>query len=146
MIKRITVVTFLASLTLLTACAGSKASDPTAAIEAGNQKFVEHFLRGDEKAVAALYTEDAQVVAPGAAIAQGREAIGKLWRGAMDSGIKGLALKTLHASAVGDLAYEDGEVTILREDGTPTSARYLVVWKRIDGQWYLHRDIWNMGQ
>lgn len=140
----IAIVTLVVTMGCLTACSGGNA-DPTPAIEATNKVFVENFLKGDEKAVAALYSEDAKVVAPGAPVATGRSEIARFWRGSMDSGIKDLTLRTLHASADGDLAYEDGAVTILRADGTPVGARYLVVWKRIDGQWYLHRDIWNVG-
>jgi uncharacterized protein (TIGR02246 family) len=141
---RITIAALVIALAGLTACSGGNA-DPTPAIEATNKVFVENFLKGDEKALAGLYTEDAKVVAPGAPVATGRSEIARFWRGSMDTGIKDLTLRTLHASADGDLAYEDGAVTILRADGTPVGARYLVVWKRIDGQWYLHRDIWNVG-
>lgn len=137
--------TLAASLVLLVSCSGETTSDPTAAIEASNKVFVEHFLKGDEKALAGLYTEDAEVVAPGAPIARGRDEIARLWRVSMDSGIKGLALKTTQASADADLAYEDGTVSIVRADDSTVSARYLVVWKRVDGKWYMHRDIWNVG-
>ena len=28
-------------------------------------------------------------------------------------------------------------------DGAVTEYRYVVAWKRVDGRWKLHRDIWN---
>lgn len=130
---------------LLTAC-GGKDKDPTSAIEAANKVFVQHFLAGNEKALAALYTEDAKVIAPGSKVAKGRAEIAVFWRGVMDSGVKDLTLRTLEAEADGDLAYEVGAVSILGQDGSPSGARYVVVWKQIDGSWYLHRDIWNAGQ
>jgi len=138
------VVILLLSIVLLFGCSG-KTEDPTPAIEAGNKAFIEHFLKGDEKAVAALYTEDAKIIAPGSPITSGRAEIAKFWRGFMDTGVKDITLKTLHASASGDLAYEEGAATIVNKDGSPSGVRYVVVWKRVDGDWYLHRDIWNVG-
>lgn len=144
--KRLLAVVLVSSSVLLSGCADKESEDPTPAIEAGNDAFVENFLKGDERAVAALYTEDAKIVAPGSPVVSGRAGVAKFWRGFMDTGVKDFTLKTLDASASGDLAYEDGVATIIDKDGSPTAIRYLVVWKRVDGEWYLHRDIWNSGQ
>lgn len=138
------VVMLLSSFMLLAGCS-SKPEDPTPAIEANNKLFVEHFLAGDEKAVAALYSEEAKIIAPASPIVSGRGEIAKFWRGFMDTGAKDITLKTLHASASGDFAYEDGAATVVGKDGSPSGVRYVVVWKRVDGKWYLHRDIWNAG-
>jgi hypothetical protein len=44
-------------------------------------------------------------------------------------------------------AAEAGEATLRQEPsgGPATTAvvKYVVVWKRVGGQWRLHRDIWN---
>jgi ketosteroid isomerase-like protein len=46
--------------------------------------------------------------------------------------------------AHGDMAYEVGKLTLKGEDGTVLdSGKYVVIWKRENGQWRLHRDIWN---
>ena len=50
------------------------------AVENGNRAFIAAFLRGDAKAVSELYTEDAQVIAPGAPVARGRAAIAAAWQ------------------------------------------------------------------
>lgn len=139
------IIILLSSVMLLAGCS-SKPEDPTPAIEATNKQFVENFLAGDEKAIAELYTEDAKIVAPGTPIVSGRGEIAKFWRGFMDTGVKDVTLKTLHASGSEDLAYEDGVATVLGKDGSPSGVRYVVVWKRVDGKWYLHRDIWNEGK
>jgi ketosteroid isomerase-like protein len=36
-------------------------------------------------------------------------------------------------------------MTMATPDGKSETARikYVVVWKRVDGAWLLHRDIWN---
>jgi len=119
------------------------ADDVRAAVEAGNRAFTAAFLRGDSQAVARLYTEDAEVIAPGAPVARGRTAIAAAWQKAIDSGVKDVALTTQDVDSAGDLAAETGKVRLVARDGTATEARYVVVWKRIGGEWKLHRDIWN---
>jgi uncharacterized protein (TIGR02246 family) len=114
------------------------------AVDAGNYFFRKAFEARDAQAIAELYTEDARVIAPGAEPAAGREAIVAFWTGAMQE-TKGVRLETLTVEADGDLAFEDGVVHLTANDGSESSARYLVVWKRIGRRWHLHRDIWNAG-
>jgi uncharacterized protein (TIGR02246 family) len=119
------------------------ADDVRAAVEAGNRAFVTAFLAGDARAVAELYTDDARVVAPGSPPAGGRAEIEAFWRGVIASGVKDVALTTASVEASGGLAVEDGTVRLVAADGTVNEDRYVVVWKRLDGRWRLHRDIWN---
>ena len=121
----------------------SSADDVRAAVDAGNRAFTAAFVRGDAKAVSELYTEDAQVIAPGAPVAKGRPAIAAAWQKAMES-VKDVRLETADVESAGDLAVETGTVQLTAKSGALTNERYLVVWKRAkDGQWKLHRDIWN---
>ena len=113
------------------------------AIEAGNQAFIATFFRGDAQAVANLYTEDAKVIAPGAAVASGHAAIAIFWQAVMDTHVKAITLNTDVVESVGDLAYEDGIVKIVGANDEVTEGRYVVVWKKVGDTWQLHRDIWN---
>jgi uncharacterized protein (TIGR02246 family) len=119
------------------------ADDVRAAVEAGNRAFVTAFLAGDARAVSELYTEGARVVAPESPVANGRSEIEALWRGVIASGVKDVVLSTGSVEAIGDLAIEDGTVRLVAADGTVSVSRYVVVWKRVDGRWKMHRDIWN---
>jgi uncharacterized protein (TIGR02246 family) len=121
----------------------ARADEVRDAVEAGNQAFIAAFLRGDAAAVSQLYTESAEVIAPGEPVARGRAAIAAAWQKAIDSGVKDVKLSTAQVEAAGDLAYETGTVQLVAKDGKVTQARYLVVWKREGGRWKLHRDIWN---
>lgn len=112
-------------------------------VEAGNREFTKAFLRGDSAGVAALYTEDAQVIAPGSALVSGRAAIAAFWQKSIDAGTKDVALETTDVESAGGLAYETGNVRLVAKDGAVSRARYLVVWKRVGDRWLLHRDIWN---
>jgi len=137
----------LASLSLV-ALAGLAAApahaDPVRdAVEAGNRAFAAAFVKGDAAAIAQLYTADAKVIAPGAPVTTGRAAIQAFWQKSIDSGIKDVKLETGEVESAGDLAYETGTVRLVAKDGAVSGARYLVVWKRSEGKWHLHRDIWN---
>ena len=120
-----------------------RAGEVRAAVEAGNRAFIAALLRGDARAVADLYTENAQVIAPGAPVARGRSAIAAAWQKAIDAGVKDLKLDTAHVESGGDLACETGTVRLVDKDGAVTEGRYVVTWKRTSGKWKLHRDIWN---
>lgn len=132
-----------AAAAVLSYGAAARADDARAAVDAGNRAFIAAFHRGDAQAVAALYTEDAEVIAPGAPVARGRAAIAAAWQKAIDSGVKGLTLDTASVESSGDLACETGTVRLVAKDGGVTEDRYVVVWKRTNGTWQLHRDIWN---
>jgi uncharacterized protein (TIGR02246 family) len=123
--------------------APARSDEVRSSIESGNRAFAAAFLRGDAEAVAELYTEDAEVMPPGAGSVVGRPAIAAFWKSAIEAGVKDLVLVTEQVESAGDLAYEIGRVRIVGNDGRVTEDRYLVVWKRGDGGWRLHRDIWN---
>jgi uncharacterized protein (TIGR02246 family) len=130
-------------LMLLSFATPAPADDVRAAVDGGNRAFTAAFVRGDAKAVSELYTEDAQVIAPGAPVAKGRAAIAAAWQKAMES-VKDVRLETADVESAGDLAVETGTVHLTAKGGALTKERYLVVWKRAkDGAWKLHRDIWN---
>ena len=117
-------------------------------IEQRNAEFVAAFNRGDMAGLAAAYTEDGQVLPPGHPPLSGRAAIQQFWQSVMDQGVRGVELRTEHAEAAGDLAYEIGTATLrIRTDGgaeTTDTLKYIVVWKRqAGGPWQLAADIWN---
>lgn len=134
-------ITFALSIGL--ASQPARAEDIRKAIDAGNAAFRTALLAGDARKISGLYTANADVIPAGAPIASGRAAIAAFWQGAIDAGVKDLALETRGVEAAGDLAIEDGAATFTSADGALSSSRYVVVWKREGGSWKLHRDIWN---
>ncbi len=117
-------------------------------IEEANAKLVEAYNRHDAAAVAALYTDDAKVLPPNNRMVSGKAAIQAFWKGAMEMGVRSVALKAVEVRSDGDLAYEVGSVTLnIKPPGgearTQTD-KYVIVWKRqADGSWKLAVDIWN---
>ena len=85
---------------------------------------------------------------PDGPIVTGREAVKQLWAAAIrEHGMTSCALTTDMLDFAGDVATEVGHatMTLAPPGGKSETARikYLVVWKRINGTWLLHRDIWN---
>jgi|SRR3954462_947401 uncharacterized protein (TIGR02246 family) len=113
-------------------------------IDEGNRNFGAAAARKDYAGMAAFYTEDAKVLPPDASIVSGRTAIEEFWRSAANAlGLTDITLKTVDLEVAGDIAYEIGEAD-LKLGSAQAKAKYLVVWLRSrDGQWRLHRDIWN---
>jgi uncharacterized protein (TIGR02246 family) len=114
------------------------------AIVAANEAFMARFNSGDPAAVAALYTGTGQVLPPNGDFVTGQEAIQGFWQAVMDMGIKQAKLETGEVEAHGDTAIEVSTFTLRGGDGQLLDqGKYIVIWKREDGQWKLHRDIFN---
>jgi len=124
--------------------APAQSQETRAAIEAGNKQVSAAFAKGDAAALAALYTRTAEVFPPGGDVAKGKEAIQKMFQGAIDAGVKDLTLSTVEVEQHGDTAHEVGFWTMKGPDGAVVDhGKYVVVWKKEQGRWKLHRDIWN---
>jgi len=119
--------------------------DVSAEIMAANEAFVAANNAGDAAGVAAMYTDDAILYPPnGEPLAGGPEAIAAFFQGVFDAGIERVILETVEAVGMGDTAVEIGRLTLLGADGgTIDSGSYMVLWKKTDTGWKLHRDIWN---
>jgi uncharacterized protein (TIGR02246 family) len=114
-----------------------------AEIEGVNRAFEDAARKRDTERVAALYTADAIVMPPDAQFVKGRESIKQFWSSAIQQlGVKDVRLDTVDLEIAGDTAYEVGEALLTLESGAAT-VKYVVVWKKVGGQWRLHRDIWN---
>lgn len=120
-------------------------ADPVrSAIEAGNRKFIDGAAKKDAAMIASAYTLDGEAFPPNSEIVKGRPALQKLWQSVLDSGIAAIDLVTTEVESAGDIAYEAGTYTMKMKDGTLADrGKYCVVWKRVGGQWLLHRDIWT---
>ncbi len=97
----------------------------------------------DVQKALAFWAEDAISQGAGAPQVQGKEAIGDLYRQYFESGmLKEFSGTTsyLEVSAAGDLAYEYGVnrfVLAGPEGDLLDMGKYLVVWKKIEGEWFI---------
>lgn len=114
------------------------------AITAVNQQFMDAYNSQDAEALAGLYTADGMLLPPNTKSVQGRENIQNFWGQAMSMGPSQLKLETTELYAHAEEATEMGMATVTAPDGTLLdTGPFMVIWKKVDGSWYLHRDIWN---
>jgi len=116
-----------------------------ATIEKLNDAWTAAFNKGDARAVAAMYAEDAYVLPPGSDIVKGRAAIEAFWRQAAQQ-MGDAKLTTLDVLPLGrNAAREIGTVSLKTKSQPPQEivGKYAVVWRKIGGQWKLATDIWN---
>ena len=131
----------------LAACAAPEppqAQDVSGEIQAADEQFAAAFTAGDAAAVAAFYTDDGMLLPPNGDFVSGKAAIESFWRSVMDMGIASAKLTVEEAEGFGDTAWEVGRYTLFTAAGdTIDEGKYIVVWKRTEAGWRLHRDIWN---
>lgn len=140
----------LKSLCLMLFCsflfAGDDAAEIRKIIESQNKKFIQTLIDEDAEAHAALFTQDAVTMFPGAPMVKGRDAIyrEKLTQFNKVRVIDGV-IKTERVEASGDLAYEIAYFSYtLKINNQPSrivGGKTLVVWKRqADGRWLIQVD------
>ena len=119
-----------------------------ARIAQANERFEETFGRQDAAAMAALYTEDGQLLPAGSGIVEGTAAIGRYWQGVFDAGLTGAELETLDvfAGADGETATEVGRYRLTGAGHDADVGKFVVIWQRTPEGWKLHRDIWTTDQ
>ena len=114
------------------------------AIAAANTEFEKAHLRGDAKAIAAQYTDDAQLLWEDRDIIKGREAIEVEWRKDMGGPGRKATITLLEVEEHGDWAFETSKFLVTAPDGNVVyDGKYICIWKRVNGQWKIHRDIGN---
>ena len=149
---------------LLPACqAGEKPGNNTADVNtaaAGNIGADEQAIRGqvdrwlqlvkakDAAAIAGLYAEDGAVMPPNAPIGKGREAIQKTWASIMQTPGFDLTFtpEQIIVSSSGDMALDRGTYRLaVAPHGTAQTdtGKYVVVWRKIGGEWKAAADIFN---
>lgn len=140
----------------VTGCAPPPADTPVdtsadlAALKAEVLDWIASFNAGDADAVAALYTDDAVVIPPGAPIAKGRAAIRDFiaadFSGMQAQGLTYTGEASSDGAIDGDLGWVSGTGFVQDSSGaTLGSARYLTIYERRDGEWQISRDTWNLG-
>jgi ketosteroid isomerase-like protein len=92
-------------------------------------------------AVAALYSEDAQLLPPGAAVVNGHAAIKDFWANDIATGWGQITITSDAGGTAGEWAWRAGAFSV---QVTPVvTGKYVEVWHKTADGWRLHRDIWN---
>lgn len=148
---------FVIAFTLVCACAHTPSTaappvDPTtvvrSAITAANEEFARALVRGDAKAMAAVFAEDGDIIpwtqrgfVSGRAAIEAYQAKRLAARRYLD-----VVITTVQLGVSGDVAWELGtnRATIQQAQGAPVvvTGRYLAVWNRgPDGTWRIRADL-----
>lgn len=115
-------------------------------IQKANRIFEQDVVaRRNIDALDQVYTQDARILPPGAEMVSGRANIKKFWKSAIDSmGVKAVKLQTVDFEPVGDKGFEIGRATLEFAAGTPpVDVKYVVLWRRENGEWKWHVDMWS---
>src|SRR5258708_34439645 len=104
------------------------------AVDRGNRAFLAAYASHDSAKLAALYAPDAAAFPPGGARADGREAVRKVWQGAMDAGVTNVKGRTVEVAVSGNFAYESAEYSLDAPSKhgklAPSARTYVVVYER----------------
>lgn len=119
-----------------------------AAIERANTAWLAAFSSGNFAEMAALYSDDASLSAPGTDPLEGRESILGYLSSRRGRGMSDPFLKTLDVVTMGDVAYETGTYGFSSgaEGGLAgvETGKYFVIWKAgSDGTWRYNLGIWT---
>ena len=122
----------------------TQSTDIRESITAANDEFMAAFKRADAAGLAALYTEDGQVLPPNGDFVTGRQAIQGFWQVLFDMGIKEAKMEIVEVEKHGDTVVEVSKFKLLADGGQVLErGKYIVIWKQDGGRWKLHRDIFN---
>lgn len=118
------------------------------AIRAQVDRWLQLVKTKDAAGIAAFYTEDGAVMPPNAPIGKGRAAIEKTWASMMQTPGFDLifAPDQIIVSSSGDMALDRGTYRLkIAPDGTQTTdtGKYVVVWRKVGGEWKAAADIFN---
>jgi uncharacterized protein (TIGR02246 family) len=118
-----------------------------AALKAATAEWLNAYNAGDVEKIVALYTEDAVLMPPHAAVATGHAGIRAFLTtdtaAAKAAGVK-LIPGAATAGVAGDTGWESGSYTIADASGTIVdSGSYLSVSRKSNGRWLYVRDTYN---
>jgi uncharacterized protein (TIGR02246 family) len=135
---------FLIFISIIFLGCTQKPADVTREISVAIKEFTETFNNGDAQALAMRYTSNAKMYPSNSDVIEGQEAIEGFWNVVMNAGIKKGHFETITAESFGNIAIEEGRYELYtEEDQTVDQGKYIVTWEKENGQWKLHRNIWN---
>ncbi len=150
--KYFTHLVALASVAALLAACAPQSQDDSAAlaeIKANTPVWFDHYNAGDADGVAALYAENAIMMPPDVAAVAGRSAIRDYIAvdiaATQSAGLTSQWNPVTDGVATGDTAWVSGTFSFSDSAGSAVATgKYATVYARVDGEWLIARDIWNM--
>ncbi len=108
------------------------------------QQFMASFDQQDATGIAALYTEEGQLLPAYSTAIAGRAAIQAFWQGCIDMGICALRRQPIEVDQLNETVNEIGAYELYGRDGKLLDVgKYVVIWKWVQDRWQIYRDIWT---
>ena len=116
----------------------------TEGINETNKLFMDAFADGDAEKVAGFYTANCRFLPDNSHPVDGRANVQELLQSMMDGGVSSVELITWEVEDCGDTAVEVGRVVMRGDDDEIVDdGKFIVIWKKENDGWRLHRDIVN---
>jgi uncharacterized protein (TIGR02246 family) len=143
MTNRLTVLTLASSLVLAAASAAPRpAPDLREALDASESRIRDALRSGDAEAVAAFYTDDAEMLGTSGNVVRGRAAIVRHMGEVMSLGVRDFVVEDQEIFEGDAFAVETGRATFTNGAGTRLAVvRYMTLWKETRDGWMIHRDL-----
>lgn len=110
-------------------------------------QFSKEVVAGNAGAIAKMYTEDGKIFPAGTRIMEGQEALEKYWTPGARSRISYHKITPEEIRFLGDYAYDfgyyEGQTTSTEGETSDWAGKYVIVWKKVAGDWKIYLDIWN---
>lgn len=118
------------------------------AIRSTNERWLQLIRAKDGAGIAQLYADDGAVMPPNEQAALGRESVEQWWTRSMQMPGFDLTFETdqLVVSESGDMALDRGTYRFAAAPpggAINDSGKYVVVWRKVDGEWKVAADIFN---
>jgi len=142
----------LTALALLFAARGLAQRKTDPALNALARDFAAAFNIKDAARIAAFYADDAVVMAPEQTMVQGRRNIQAYYVKGFEQDVSDLRLVPMESKTAGDHAFETGTSRLTYRAGSSLlsgpgpkaeTGKYVVIYKRIAGEWKIAYDIFN---
>jgi uncharacterized protein (TIGR02246 family) len=110
-------------------------------------EYVKAVRNGDAAGMAAVFSEDAFLLAPNVAMIRGRKAIQKFTEFQIKVGMKDAVFTTVQTSRNADTIYEvgnlDARISPEGQRSFEEKLQYVCIWKQTPSGLKLHTAIWN---
>jgi len=111
-------------------------------IDSINTKFSEQIKNGDSMALASHYATDAAILLPKSEPIKGKDML-SAWGSMLRAGTEETTFQTIDLIGSNDFLIETGYISTKGSDNSIYKSKYLVVWKKQNGEWKLYRDMIN---
>ena len=111
-------------------------------IEAANQEISELLAKGDSVGMVGAYSSDGAAMVANSPAIKDKNQLKSIWNSFVQSGNTNLKLNTMEVWGDENYISEEGTYELKTKEGNQVdNGKYIVIWKKENGKWKLHRDM-----